>query len=526
MQTAELLVEKLTYLATPSRSRAAVQHLGELNILRKQSNGFRQKYKLGKMLASGAGGLVYMATETATGAQVVVKAPKNRSDTSDFDALVAKKHPNIVRVFECFHSATETHIVLELCAGGDLSGVLQDMVRNYGGTSEKWCAGVFQQALRGVSYLHEHFHQSHNDLKPENMLCDRRPAHREDVPRVAVSDFGCAGSCYSIEGGDRWGAGGSWIGATGGGDLRYRAPETFHGRPFSAATDMWSLGVTLYELLSGGLLIYVNQRNVSGWSNFCALQGGTLWKYFLAILQSGKEVDVSWVRGKCGRDLLSGLLCINLEKRLTINAAISDPWFEVVGNADHLDHRDLGDEVTDTLRARVRGSSLRFALLNLVGAQLQGRNLDYYRELWDQYDKDGDGVMNFQEFHEMMQDHGMEEPRQGSSTFGFLWGSRPSHKSMFALGDVDGSGTIDFQEFVGLMFNAGKLDEAEKLKYFKSAFCVLAGSKGKISAEDLAGLFPHFQGDRQAVDKLFNQIDEDGDGEIDYEEFAQFVDLL
>mmetsp|Transcript_97856 Transcript_97856/g.169472 ORF Transcript_97856/g.169472 Transcript_97856/m.169472 type:complete len:500 (-) Transcript_97856:25-1524(-) len=273
---------------------------------------FESKYQLGEELAAGTRGVIYLATESSTGRSVVVKKPDNKADTRDFDFVVGKCHPNIVKVFQCFCLPSDTFIVMQYCAGGDLFQALQRFSMP---PAESWSMGVFAQTLQGVRYLHEMFRESHNDLKPENLLLHHAPSNSEDVPCIMLADFGCtaaAGTCTQ---------------ATGGGDPRYRAPETFWHAPFGFSTDAWSLGVVLYEIISGGILIYTGKPNISGFRNFRRHDGGNLCREFMKMLRSGKRVHVGDCCGDAAREVLLGLLKVEVAQRMTVENACSHRWF-------------------------------------------------------------------------------------------------------------------------------------------------------------------------------------------------------
>eukprot|EP00746_Dinoflagellata_sp_MGD_P164396 gnl/MRDRNA2_/MRDRNA2_93005_c0_seq1.p1 gnl/MRDRNA2_/MRDRNA2_93005_c0~~gnl/MRDRNA2_/MRDRNA2_93005_c0_seq1.p1 ORF type:complete len:632 (+),score=123.15 gnl/MRDRNA2_/MRDRNA2_93005_c0_seq1:57-1898(+) len=269
---------------------------------------FDAKYELGQKLAAGSKGVAFLATEKSNGMTVVAKRPNNPKDTRDYDRLVDKRHPNIVRVFECFSGPTETFVVMEYYAGGDLFKAVEGHGVNLGQT---WIAKVFRQMLSGVKYLHD-FGESHNDLKLENILLDHKFTTPDDAPRIVIADLGSAGAA-----GSRFG-----------GDPRYRAPETFFHAPFGFESDVWALGVCLYELISGGLLIHVQQQNICGWREFESHDGGALCDRFMKIMRSRPPIPVPLdnITGLEVQDLLGDLLDLYPYRRMTMESALAHPW--------------------------------------------------------------------------------------------------------------------------------------------------------------------------------------------------------
>jgi serine/threonine protein kinase len=387
---------------------------------------------------------------------------------------------------------------MECCAGGDLFKALEHL----GNPTQNWCAAVAAQAFRGVAYLHEQFQQSHNDIKPENILLDHAPLNSSDVPRVMIGDFGCARSSGSAS---------INTDPTVGGDPRYRAPETWKGAPFGVKSDVWSLGVTLFELLSGGQLIYIYQRNISGWSGFCAANEGKLYQKFIVPAQRGDPVKVKSIDGDAARSVLTGLLDVKPEKRFTMEQALKQQWFELANSTTTV---SFGPKAAQLLRARAKCSKLRVGLLNLVGSMLQGESLKYYNEIWSQYD--AGGVMTLSQFEDMFNGSGLGDGALYPSFSG------PSAQDVFNMADGDGDGQISFDEFVAIMFNPDELDEAQRIEYLKAAFKILANDNDEITVEAMRGLF--VDQNIEVLTELFQDIDADGSGVVDYDEFAAYIE--
>jgi serine/threonine protein kinase len=85
---------------------------------------------------------------------------------------------------------------------------------------------ILLQGLDGLQYLHGRG-IAHRDLKPENILVSSR-----DPLSICLSDFGLASNKYPLK--------------TFCGSLKYCAPEIFNGREYSAAVDIWSLGLVMF----------------------------------------------------------------------------------------------------------------------------------------------------------------------------------------------------------------------------------------------------------------------------------------
>jgi serine/threonine protein kinase len=392
---------------------------------------------------------------------------------------------------------------MEFCGGGDLFSAIENLRM----PTQNWCAGVMKQVLLGVLYLHQQLKESHNDLKPQNILLDRKPGGPQDVPRAMIADFGCLAPIGTIRQ------------SFGGGDPRYRAPETFSDSPFDQKTDCWSIGVTLFELVTGGLMIHTNKPNSSSWQKF---SGTSLCEQLMAKLEAGEMVDLSKVPSESQTELhqlLQGLLSVDAAQRLDATAGLEHPWFSL---ADNMYDFFLPQDVVQSLARRSRSHVLSIALLNVIGSQLQGESINYYRRIWAKYDTNKSGHIEFKEFSVML-DEIKRDPNAANSTLLTVY---PTAEALFEFADVSQNGTIDFTEFVGLMFNPDLLTDQERSEYFKRAFHYLAGDDHKITADEFAVLFEQGQECKEVIVKLFNDVDKDGSGYVDYEEFAAYVDEL
>lgn len=187
-------------------------------------------YTVVRTIARSPNSKVKLARVKATGDYVAVKiVDRGTEPMHEVYCLKTLCHSNILKVHAVLASHHHLYIITEYCAGGDLFSVVP-----HGGVNETTAKYFFRQIIEGVSYIHSHC-IAHRDLKPDNILLDRSRSH------VFISDFGFS-------------APGNVLLSDSCGTPYYVAPEVVSGRPYyGTPADIWSLGVILYFLLSGGL---------------------------------------------------------------------------------------------------------------------------------------------------------------------------------------------------------------------------------------------------------------------------------
>lgn len=346
-------------------------------------------------------------------------------------------------------------------------------------------------------YLHTQFRQSHNDIKPENVLLDREPRDGKDAPRAMIADFGCAAT----------------YGEGKGGDPRYCPVEVLTGNEAPSVTsDVWSLGITLYEMLTGDLA-FVDHYNISGWNAFVEAEEGRLFRKLNTAWEqmgSGKitYAPCSKCKDKTARSLAQAFLQVNPAKRITLEAALQHPWFQLADCVN--EDRPLDSSLVASIAKRAKNFKLRAGLLQFVESKLQGEHIGYYTQLWNKVDTNHDGVMDFHEFSAMWAS--IEFPKHKK---------KPPAEDIFHVADVDMNGTISFDEFVAFTFDPRRMDKEAREQCLQSAFSGIAGDDGLIQREELEQLFS--EDVKALVAILFKEIDSDGDGSINYKEFSKYI---
>ncbi|WP_146776643.1 serine/threonine-protein kinase, partial [Parafrankia sp. Ea1.12] len=189
-------------------------------------------YELGVRLGRGAFGLVLTGRHRELDRDVAIKIlPVEQDETPERSRAEARllnllDHPHIVRVHDAIATDDLYLIVMELLAGGTLTR------RRAGMTAETACAvGLGVAAALSCAHARGVLHR---DIKPANILFDT-------AGLLKVTDFGIA---KIVEGT-------AATASTVIGTPRYMAPERFLGGRLGPATDLYALGVLLYELLTG-----------------------------------------------------------------------------------------------------------------------------------------------------------------------------------------------------------------------------------------------------------------------------------
>ncbi|KAI9889901.1 MAG: hypothetical protein M1814_004623, partial [Vezdaea aestivalis] len=192
-------------------------------------------YKLGECVGKGAFGSVYRAFHWGTGETVAVKQvkladlPKSelRVIMVEIDLLANLKHPNIVKYQGSIKSSDSLYILLEYCENGSLHSIC----KNFGKFPENLVALYMAQVLHGLLYLHEQG-VIHRDIKGANILTTKDGV-------VKLADFGVATRMNGMHESNVVGT------------PYWMAPEIIELSGATTASDIWSLGCTVIELLDG-----------------------------------------------------------------------------------------------------------------------------------------------------------------------------------------------------------------------------------------------------------------------------------
>ena len=196
------------------------------------------RYRMLHKIGSGGMADVYCAEDTHLGRRIAMKLLHRRfaQDTEfverfrrEASSAAGLQHPNVVGVYDRGEFEDTYYIAMEYCEGRSL----KDVIRAEAPLDVRRAIGITKQILLAARFAHRR-NVIHRDLKPHNVLLDAEDG-------VKVTDFGIAR------------AGASDITQAGAimGTAQYLSPEQAQGSPVTEASDVYSIGVVLYELLTG-----------------------------------------------------------------------------------------------------------------------------------------------------------------------------------------------------------------------------------------------------------------------------------
>lgn len=271
----------------------------------------RKYWWTGKLLGKGTFCKVYSGTTKDSTKQVAVKLMKKKnlseSDVKSMRDEIAilrdLKHPNIVRLYDFFETDVAYQLVMELMTGGDLFDRLV-VKESYDEREARDAARLITDAIR---FMHSKG-IAHRDLKPENLLL----VSKDCDSSVKLGDFGFAKKC------DDSANDGQGSLRTSCGTQTYVSPEILRNKPYGTKSDMWSLGVIVFILLSG----YPPFTDSDKRALFRKIQKGKFDfhpDYWGGISEEAKE-------------MVKGLLTVDPKKRLSAKELLETEWIHFDAN--------------------------------------------------------------------------------------------------------------------------------------------------------------------------------------------------
>ncbi|XP_074572752.1 calcium-dependent protein kinase 24-like [Curcuma longa] len=450
------------------------------SVLPHKTPNVKAHYRIGKKLGQGQFGTTYLCVDAATGREYACKSiPKRkllcREDYEDVWREIQimhhlSEHPNVVRIKGTYEDPVFVHLVMELCAGGELF----DRIIQRGHYSERKAAQLIKTIAGVVEACHS-LGVMHRDLKPENFLF----ASTDEDAALKATDFGLSvfykpGDTFSDVVGSPY----------------YVAPEVLR-KHYGPEADVWSAGVILYILLSGVPPFWAET------------EAGI----FKEILKG--HIDFESEPWPCisdsAKDLIRNMLNKNPKRRFTAHQVLCHPW--IVDDKVAPD-RPLDSAVLSRLKQFSAMNKLKKMALKVIAESLSEEEIGGLKELFNMIDTDNSGTITFDELKDGLR-------RVGSELM------ESEIQALMNAADIDNSGTIDYGEFLAATLHMNKLERDENLV---SAFSFFdKDGSGYITVDELSQACREFGLDDVHLDDMIKEIDQNNDGQIDYSEFAAMM---
>ena len=202
-------------------------------------------------------------------------------------------HPNIVKYYGTFEDAYYLHIVMEYLKGDNLNKIIT--LKDYNELDEQEMAQIIHQLLKALLFIHNK-NIVHRDIKPENIVFGKK----RDYSTLKLIDFGLATTTRNTK-------------RNSCGSPYYMAPEIINGH-FCKKTDIWSVGVIIYLMLTGKHPFEITKEGKED--------------IFDIILS--KDYDVTELyRSECSeeaKDIILKTLVKDPDKRLSTEECLNHPW--------------------------------------------------------------------------------------------------------------------------------------------------------------------------------------------------------
>ncbi|KAK9164752.1 hypothetical protein Syun_005654 [Stephania yunnanensis] len=449
-------------------------------VLAHKTRNIREVYEFGRKLGQGQFGTTFLCKEIATGNEYACKSISKRKLIAKEDVEDVRReiqimhhlsgHKNIVAIKGAFEDDLYVHIVMELCAGGELF----DRIIQRGHYSERKAAELTKIIVGVVETCHS-LGVMHRDLKPENFLL----VNKDDDFSLKAIDFGLSvffkpGQIFSDVVGSPY----------------YVAPEVLC-KHYGPEADVWTAGVILYILLSGVPPFWAETQ-----------QG-----IFDAVLKGviDFESDPWPLISDSAKDLIRNMLCSHPSERLTAHEVLCHPWICENGVAPD---RALDAAVLSRLKQFSAMNKLKKMALRVIAESLSEEEIAGLKEMFKAMDTDNSGAITFDELKAGLR-------RYGSTM------KESEIRDLMEAADVDKNGTIDYGEFVAATLHMNKLEREEHLVAAFSYFD--KDRSGYITVDELQQACAEHNMTDVFLDDIIKEVDQDNDGRIDYGEFVAMM---
>ena len=453
------------------------------DLVRIKVGNVREHYTIGEKIEDDKFASIFRCKNKETGLRFVAKFYNTskieenvlKSFMKEVRMLQDADHPNIIKVIDIYRDEATAVIITEYCRGGGLL----DRIQEDNKLTESLVAQYIKQIASALSYLHSR-KVIHRDLRPD--VCEF--VAKDDDSCLKIVDFG---SCKHFEKNLRI--------LERVGSPYYMAPEVIIGN-YDNKCDVWSLGVIMYFLLSGSPPFTGKSEN----------------EIMHSVLSSDLTFEnKAWRKiSNEAKDLLLKILVKNPQERISAKQILRDPWITSRSEGTTPDTK-LVSTTLENISKFATESKLQKATLAFIVSQLMGSDeVRVLQEVFKKVDKNGDGLLSRREIRKALEGH---------TKF-----SDEEIATLIEKVDLDRNDKVNYSEFLAATINWEKEMSRDRLE---KAFRALdADHSGKISKEELMAAFGGSHMSSSHFEEMINEADTNGDGEIDLEEFCNYMSKL
>lgn len=502
---------------TESYQKKSTRVFDNSKFVNMKSSSLFDDYAVCDKLGEGAYGFVYKTMHKATKQYLAVKAIKKTSiDESSFynetNILKSVDHPNIIRLYETYSDSGFYYMVEEYCAGGDL----YDYIKSQKNLSEKKVAIIISQIVLAVNHLHSK-NIVHRDLKPENIVFvdtestsvqnhgssaerkykskttsilkkkgNRSIAYNTELEDIHIKliDFGASTYLKEMKLTQELGT------------IYYIAPEVFRNN-YDEKCDIWSCGIILYTMLCG----------------HPPFRGSNEVEIKNKILNHSKFdfQEKEWRRAsQPAKDLVLRMLNCNPQFRPNALEVLNSHWIKSNLQNQVKDHY-LDLTIINNLIKFHASLVLQKAVLSYLTNQMDNSDLKVIKEEFDKIDLNKDGVISREELAFCLTSIYPQQEIQSKV------------EEIFSQVDFNEDNTISFSEFVTVSAQKEKVLTRDMLRKAFDIFDL--DGNGFITKDELDKTLPATIKDDNTWEELIHEVDKDGDGRINFEEFVNMMEL-
>ena len=392
---------------------------------------------------------------------------------SEVTILSNLDHPNIVKYFGTFEDESYIHIVMEYLKGHDLDKIIT--LKKYTGFDEKNMCQIIHQLLKALSFIHSK-NIIHRDIKPENILF----SNKRNYSSLKLIDFGLA----TFSNLDHKSVGTPF----------YMSPETIEGNS-TPLSDMWSVGVIVYQMITGKLPFQSEEQGNEGLYN--KITNDDYNREYLDETDCSEEA----------KDFINKSLQKDIKLRLTTQEALNHPWINKFG-IKNIESGLVNNESIKIFLDFARKTPLQKEIYYFIAKVSNEQDIEHCKNFFNQFDLHSMGSLTYEEIKEGFERNGLflEE-----NILGEIFEGLDFHKV----------GKINYSEFLSAMVSSRNFEKEEKLT---SVFNLLKEnelSRNYITFESLLNAVKalNLNINEEAIKNCFKEYD----NEINFEDFKKLI---